>query len=234
MNFSKNIQIGEILLMDPSQEDLLPNKLKRFTQFLKTENAPNYSKFSFVNQEGSLIGHLTLIQNLLLESNNKSILLKNKFSLDQYIRNKLKNPYLIELLKEISHFDCFPNEASPEGRKITALMQGLLKNGPYLFLDSPEKYLDYNNLFLFIQALKISIKDNGLIVIISSPKQDFWKKYAQKQIIKRGTGHFWVTPIEQKNYHTSKTSDSVIEMSKNAGQLIIHSPFDSIKKNTGS
>ena len=113
-------------------------------------------------------------------------------------------------------------------------MQGLLKNGPYLFLDSPEKYLDYNNLFLFIQALKISMKDNGLIVIISSPKQDFWKKYAQKLIIKRGVGHFWVTPIENNHYHTSKTFSSVIEAPKNAGQLIIHSPFDSIKKNTGS
>ncbi len=203
--------------------------LKQFLHFIslnkirsKNQGPPS---FSFVDEQGSLIGGLTLRENIALDSIPSTVSSTRTFTLEDHLR-RLKNPHLLELYQSILLVDEKPTQVDSKTRKISALVKGLLQQADYLFLENPEKYLDDKTFKIFQKAIKYQLNERGQTLLLTTQNASLWQTVMTKSIIThkcQKTGRIQ-HEVKDKVYVPFKDKLSQLGSKKEEGVLIFNHP----------
>lgn len=169
----------EIYLFLDNQTLEAPSKLNEFIAFLKSNKATFPYKFSFVGQNPTLISDLSINQNILIDFNADSLTESKDGQFNEYLK-EIDNFYLNELYARLDIPSEMPDMANSQIRKLTSLIKSLLKDGDFIFLESPEDHLSTECLEIFVCALKKQIVSKKQNVFIYSKNVDFWQGHANR------------------------------------------------------
>ncbi len=164
-----------------SREQKSHATLKRFLTYLKVKKVPGPIRFAFIDEKGPLIPTLSLRDNISLESIPSTVSSDKEFTLEDYLERR-GNHALTRLYKNIKLVEDFPSVVDSQTLKIASLIKGLLQDGQYLFLENPERFLDKENLQLFIEALVHQLKERKQTLLLKSSTPSVWSPYITQWI----------------------------------------------------
>lgn len=168
------------------EKESAPNTgcLKQFLNFLRLQKVPGPPNFSFVDAKGSLLGNLSLRENIALDSIPSTVSATRTFTLEDHLK-RLGNPHLWELYQSIKLVDHRPPHVDDMTCKTTALVKGLLQKADFIFLESPERYLDQSLLKVFLKALQYQLKETGQTLLLTSDNPQLWQPLITKTVSSR-------------------------------------------------
>lgn len=169
-------------------------RLKHFLHFLNSQGARRPLRFAYIEAEGPLIGNLSLRENIYLDSIPNSLSETKDFQMRSFLQRS-SNHHLIEFYNRIPLLDELPGAVDAQTRKMAALFKGLLQSADFLFLESPERYLDDETLAVFTSALRFQAAGRAQTVLIDSENPQFWTPYANKAVEHLADGSYEVKPI---------------------------------------
>lgn len=169
-------------------------KLKHFLHFLNSQGARRPLRFAYIESEGPLISNLSLRENIYLDSIPNSLSETKDFQMRSFLQRS-SNHHLIEFYNRIPLLDEMPGAVDSQTRKMAALFKGLLQSADYLFLESPERYLDDASLEIFTNALRFQVAGRGQTVLIESDNPQLWTPYANKMVLHKSGAHYDVQPV---------------------------------------
>lgn len=193
MGTDNKIQRSDILFFD-SKHYTGMTELKVFLHFLNAMNVQRPFRFSFVESQALMLPHLTLRQNILLDSMPSSFHDKSGNQLENLIAQK-SNPFILEIYKTLDFLDAKPAEVDQEHLKLTGLLKGLINESEYLLLSQPEKFLGEEKLKMVIKAINLECHAQKRIAFISSHTGNTWLPHITKQVIKNDKSEFIVRPM---------------------------------------
>jgi len=158
--------------------------LRKFLSFLKMNKVTAPIRFSYIDREGSLLPGLSLKENISLDSIPSTVSASKEFTLEDHLE-RLGNKALITLYQKIDLVEDLPYQVDAKTRKIAALVKGLLQKSDYLFMDSPERYLDDATLEIFTNALQNSLENNGQTLFLVSDNLQTWTPYVTKTVTEK-------------------------------------------------
>lgn len=178
----------------PLEEKNIPFcQLKLLTNFIKFNYKNSVFKFSYIDSEGSLLGDLTLKENIKLSSDHTDIDDFTCLEMEQILEN-FENYYLTQLYKKIETAGD-SSVVKKESIKIASLVKSFFRSGPYYLYHSPEKYLSIDNLNLFKKALEIQLLTTECTILIASDKKEYWQNFATHMVKRSHNKKFQVLPI---------------------------------------
>lgn len=198
--------------------------LKTFLYFLKGQKSPSPIRFSFIDSEGSLLPNLSLKENISLDSVSANVSSVKNFTLEDYLERNT-NKDLVKLYNSIQLPNDLPPRVDSRTRKTAALVKGLLQKSDFLFLDSPEKYLDQETLTTFISALLKGLHENGQTLLLHSEQPKLWLPYITKTVCERTcerTGKILLT-VNNRVALVSDQSHSFSEIEEE-GEMVFNMP----------
>lgn len=216
-------EFQEIYLFTSGPREYTSTMLSEFINFLKFHKARLPYKFSFVGKEPLLMNELTLNQNIMIDFSADSLTENKEVQFEEFLAQK-ENAHLRELYLQIDAVAKLPLFVDAQINKITSLLCALLKEGEFIFLESPEENLDPKSLAIFIKALKTQINIKQQNVFIFSKNIEFWKQHSQKLVFRSQDFKFITSEIEAIHKLdivspldiTSKIIDSEFTTLKNA------------------
>lgn len=155
--------------------------LKRFLTYLKVNKVPGPIRFAFIDEKGPLIPTLSLRDNISLESIPSTVSSDKEFTLEDYL-DRRGNRALTKLYNNIKLVEDLPSDVDSQTLKIASLIKGLLQDGQYLFLENPERFLDKENLQLFIDALLFQLQEREQTLLLKSSTPSVWDPYITQWI----------------------------------------------------
>ncbi len=185
----------EIYLFTTGPKEYNSTMLSEFINFLKFHKARMPYKFSFVGKDPLLMNELTLNQNIMIDFSADSLTENKEMQFEEFLAHK-ENVHLKELYLQIDTVAKLPLYVDTQINKITSLLCALLKEGEFIFLESPEENLDPKSLAIFIKALKTQIDIKQQNVFIFSKNIEFWKQHSQKLVFRSQDFKFTTTEIE--------------------------------------
>lgn len=188
--FDKN----DILLFQFESSNRKSCRLKHFLHFLNSQGARRPLRFAYIEAEGPLISNLSLRENIYLDSIPNSLSETKDFQMRSFLQRS-SNHHLIEFFNRIPLLDELPGAVDAQTRKMAALFKGLLQSADYLFLESPERYLDDEILAVFTNALRFQAAGRSQTVLIDSENPQFWTPFASKLVCHQSGGTYDVQPI---------------------------------------
>ena len=208
----------DILLFQYTDKKVPRSHLRNFIQFLACAGVGGPGPFSFSHgdSEGTLLSNLTLRENIYLD------LYWNKFEdksfcLKQFFADH-DNRHLKEFFDKIPLLDEYPQNVDDQTRKMTSLLKTLLRPSGYLFLESPEKYLQGGNLDIFFKAVDCERWKSGLTVLIFSEQGESLREYVNKDVFCAENRRFVVKSrtlvvpgVEQASRRVLRDSEGVLE-----------------------
>lgn len=177
INFEENF---EIYLFN-QEEGNYSSMLNEFMAFLKFNKAPIPYKFSYVEKVPHLISEMTINQNILIDFNADSLTESKDAQFHEYLQNS-KNHELLSLYNKIDIPTELPLYANAQMKKVASLIKALLKEGEYIFLESPEEYLSSEVLDIFVSVLKSQIGEKKQNIFIYSKNTAFWYSHCNKLV----------------------------------------------------
>lgn len=172
-------------------------RLKHFLHFLNAQGTKRPIRFAYIEAEGPLIANLSLRENIYLDSIPNSLSETKDFQMRSFLQRS-SNQHLIDFYNRIPLLDELPNNVDAQTRKMAALFKGLLQSADFLFLESPERYLDNETLDVFINALRFQAAGRGQTVLIDSESPQFWLPYASKTVSHHQAGSYLVKPVSSE------------------------------------
>ncbi len=169
-------------------------RLKHFLHFLNSQGTRRPIRFAYIEAEGPLIGNLSLRENIYLDSIPNSLSETKDFQMRSFLQRS-SNQHLIDFYNRIPLLDELPGKVDAQTRKMAALFKGLLQSADFLFLESPERYLDNESLEVFTNALRFQTAGREQTVLIDSENPQFWLPHANKTVLHQTTGVYSVTPV---------------------------------------
>lgn len=171
----------EIYLFDTKENATYSSMLNEFMAFLKFNKASVPYKFSYVDKGPNLISEMTINQNILIDFNADSLTESKDAQFHEFLKDS-KNYYLSELYNKLEIPTELPKFANAQMKKIASLIKALLKEGEFIFLESPEEDLSPEALTLFVGALKSQINTKKQNIFIYSENTDFWYSQCHKKV----------------------------------------------------
>jgi hypothetical protein len=201
----------EIIFFD-SSEQRSHATLKRFLTYLKVKKVPGPIRFAFIDEKGPLIPNLSLRDNISLDSIPSTVSSDKEFTLEDYL-DRRGNDALTKLYNNIKLVEDFPGQVDSQTLKIAALIKGLLQDGQYLFLENPERFLDQENLKLFINALLHQLSEKRQTLLIKSTSPSIWSPYIT-QWVKESTCPTTgkINQLQSPVHAKPKVTDNVISI----------------------
>lgn len=191
--------------------------LKRFLTYLKVNKVPGPIRFAFIDEKGPLIPTLSLRDNISLESIPSTVSSDKEFTLEDYLKRR-GNTSLTKLYNNIKLLEDFPCTVDSQTLKIASLIKGLLQDGRYLFLENPERFLDKENLQLFINALVHQLKEREQTLLLKSSTPSVWAPYITQRIKESTcptTGKIRLLPLPLKEAAISvQNSNNILALPK--------------------
>lgn len=178
----------------PTLKKVGQGQLKNFIHFLNFFGIKKPIRFAYIEEEGSLLNNLSLRENIYLDSIPSSVSAAKGFSLEEEL-SKTGNEALLELFSKITLLDELPQNVDEQSRKLTSLIKGLLKESDFLFLESPEKNLHFENLNLFKKALEFQTSTQGQTILIASPDELTWESFINKKVSRGPSKEFIISSI---------------------------------------
>lgn len=169
-------------------------QLKLLSNFIKYKFKKSVFKFSYVDSEGSMLGNLSLHENIELYSDNTDFDSFSRFEIEQIV-NSLGNTHLNNFFQQLKGYDLDKNTADLETKKLIALFKSFFRSGPYFLYHSPEKYLKDQNLDLFLKALEFQSLTNEHNILVASHNQQLWHKHSTHIVKRDHSKKFQVLPI---------------------------------------
>jgi hypothetical protein len=166
------------------QIDRLENsscQLKDFLCFLNFFQVAKPIRFSYVPCAPLLHAHLTLKENILLESIPYSLTTSKEFQLQNSL-DQTGNEYLWQLFKQIPSLDVYPKDVVPQTHKAIAIIKALLGPNDYLLLEHPQEGFEGTYMEMLIEALKYQAQHLKKIIMLYGP-QTLWAPHCNKKII---------------------------------------------------
>lgn len=174
------IQKRDILLFKYPDKKAPTSHLKNFIHFLVQQGISRPICFSHVEADGSLLGNLSLKENIHLDLTQETSRERN-FCLEKFL-DETKNKYLIDFFKKIILLEELPSRVDEQTCKMTVLFKSLIRPSDYLFLESPEKHLSSKNWNLFLKAMEYQRWHFGFTVLVYSSQHKEWEKLANKEV----------------------------------------------------
>lgn len=185
----------EIYLFTSEAREYSATMLSEFINFLKFNKSSMPYKFSFVGKDPLLMNELTLNQNIMIDFTADSLTENKEVQFEEFLGQK-ENNHLRELYLQIDTVAKLPLYVDAQINKIASLLSALLKEGEFIFLESPEENLDVKSLSIFIKALKTQIDIKQQNVFIFSKNIELWKHHSQKLVCRSQDFKFITTKIE--------------------------------------
>lgn len=169
-------------------------RLKHFLHFLNVQGTRRPIRFAYIEAEGPLISNLSLRENIYLDSIPNSLSETKDFQMRSFLQRS-SNHHLIDFYNRIPLLDELPGAVDAQTRKMAALFKGLLQSADYLFLESPERYLDDETLAVFTNALRFQTASRSQTVLLDSQNPQFWTPLANKVVLQNINGGYETEPI---------------------------------------
>lgn len=169
-------------------------RLKHFLHFLNSQGTRRPIRFAYIEAEGPLITNLSLRENIYLDSIPNSLSETKDFQMRSFLQRS-SNHHLIDFYNRIPLLDELPGDVDSQTRKMAALFKGLLQSADYLFLESPERYLDDESLKVFTNALRFQAASRSQTVLLDSTNPQLWSPYANKVVLQNSNGAYDVEPV---------------------------------------
>jgi ABC-type lipoprotein export system ATPase subunit len=170
-----------VLFVPEEQQHQGQSHLKTFINALNFYKMKKPFKFSYISESGQLIPDLSLRENILLDCVDHSLQSNIKIKWNDVLTNH-SNKEMINLMNHINDLDSNPNFAHQRCLKLAAIVKALLNKTDYIFLESPEKYLNALQLDNLVQALKFHSLNNESIIIIYSQRPSLWQNFTNKNL----------------------------------------------------
>ncbi len=170
----------QIILFRVEKCNWSTSKLKHFLHLLKVQKV-RAPAFHYVSIGPKKVADYTLDQWLLWRTfpNQWN---KNPMQTWDRRRRELNNPHLNEMIKTLPPMKSPCREMSLAQLKLAALIRGLIAPCDFLFLDSPELYLDGQQKALFLKALEVHLsRDNAPHLIAAPTELQEWKIFSNIQ-----------------------------------------------------
>ncbi len=169
-------------------------RLKHFLHFLNSQGTRRPIRFAYIEAEGPLISNLSLRENIYLDSIPNSLSETKDFQMRSFLQRS-SNHHLIDFYNRIPLLDELPRDVDTQTKKMAALFKGLLQKADYLFLESPERYLDDQSLKVFTNALRFQAASRNQTVLLDSENPKLWTPYANKVVLQSTNGIYDVEPV---------------------------------------
>jgi ABC-type multidrug transport system ATPase subunit len=148
--------------------------LSEFIAFIKSQKITSPFIFSYVGDETNLLPALTLSENILMNFSPQSLTTDKENQFEEFLNHK-KNYYIKKLFDKLVERDVLASFATPEMRKLAALIKALSADSEYIFLENPELDLSENIRILFTKALDTYLEQNQINAFIYSSTPELWK-----------------------------------------------------------
>jgi ABC-type lipoprotein export system ATPase subunit len=175
-------------------------KLKDFIYFLKGQNIRGPYKFSYVDQNASLIDTLTLKDNILLEAIPVSLKNSKEYQLHKFLEES-GNHHLLGLYRYIQDLNLYPHQAGDQDRKLCALIKAMIRKADYLYLENPEAYLYKEVLIKLKEAIRGQVEIHQQVAVIHSQHFSLWSDEVNKIVSRQSDLRFCITEIESIASH---------------------------------
>lgn len=169
------------------------NPLKEFIYFLKSKGTHENIDFSYSNSQDSLHCHLTVRENLILDSIPTSLIKNSEIDLNQFI-SSLKNEPLKQLFHIIGDLNQPINSLSHKQIKIASLIKVILSDSKYIFLNNPEECLGVAELEAIKKALIFEVENNQRTLLFKSKRKLLWPEIVTNIITKSPQNKFIDSP----------------------------------------
>ena len=189
----KIVNKPQIYFFPLEEKDTSFCQLKLLTNFIRYNYKSSVFKFSYIDSEGSLLGDLSLKENIKLSSDHTDIDDFTSLEMEQILEN-FENYYLTQLFNQIETAGD-SSVVKKESIKIASLVKSFFRSGPYYIYHSPEKYLSEENLNLFKKALEIQLLTSEYTILIASDKKENWQNFATHMVKRNHNKKFQVLPI---------------------------------------
>jgi hypothetical protein len=157
--------LQKTLYLMTSSSHLGDLQLKDFFKIVENIKGKKPDRFSFNGPEPKLHKHISLSENIFFESPFGTIKEKNK---KQYSHSNFGgNVYLFELFERLRFPETMPMDSGLPAQKLASLIRSILRPDPFLFLVSPQLYLDRSTLELLGKALLAESQANKKTILIA-------------------------------------------------------------------
>ncbi len=200
----KNLGVIEDLYSGP--------RVNEFISFLKYYKVLAPFRFNAISSDSNLIHALSLKENILMDFSSDSLTSSKDYQFEEILA-KHKNPHLKELLTHMNEADLKPNEASAEAIKSAQIIKALISDSQYLFMETPEKDLSYQQFCHFLDAVKFHCQHHQVNIFISSPHPEMWARECQFYIQRNSQFGFEITSVAKTSFFedVSKNSEVTLE-----------------------
>lgn len=171
----KKLDEYSIFLFDHANKSAfeMPNPLKEFISFLKSNGTTGVIDFSFSAGLSSLHPSKTLKDNFILDSVPSSLIKNNEDNFQSLLRT-IKNETLLELVHSLKPFDKEPKFYTDHEVSIASIVKSLLSKSKLIFIDDSQIKLDTETLEIVKKCIQIEIEQNNRKVLISTNKATKW------------------------------------------------------------
>jgi ABC-type multidrug transport system ATPase subunit len=174
MNNIYRLDSRQIYLFDDSYTDhKFRNSLKEFIYYLRFNEYKGVLDFSYASHSDSIHPELSIKDNFILDSVPTSLIKEKEDNL-QYNIDKLKNPYLVELISFLTPLDRICRELNQEEIKIASIVKAMLAQTKYIFLEQPDRDLSVYQLERVKNCLKYEVVSNNRAVFLRAYNNDSW------------------------------------------------------------
>jgi len=173
-------------------------KLKDYIYFLKGQNIRGPYKFSYVDQNASLIETLSLKDNILLEAIPVSLKNSKEYQLHKFLE-ETGNQHLLGLYQHIQDLNLYPHQAGDQDRKICALIKSMIRKADYLYLENPEAYLFKDVLSILKEAIRHQVAIHQQVAVIHSQHFMLWSDEVNRIVSRQSDLRFVVTEVAVNN-----------------------------------
>lgn len=173
--------------------------MTQFMSIVKAVKLPPPYHFCYVGEHGPLLSNMSLEENIL-HSYCPSIHFEKKNiqkKIEELIAKK-QNEYLLHFFQKIDFLGLHAKYADPTTQKITALCAAILCNRPYIFLSSPEAWLNEDDRELLDKLLVREI-ELGRTIVLSTSNIDLWLKNATHLLSRQDDLSFSINEITHDN-----------------------------------
>ena len=168
--------------------------LSVFLSFLASQGKGGMPRFSFVDASASLFPHLSLKENIYLNSLSPTLGVPLDEQFNQKMR-KTENACLGHLYHSIPNIGEQASKADLRCQKIAALVKGFLQDSDYLLLNCPEEHLSSKECELLLSTLQwCTLSMNRGTILLMSPKESLWMSHATHLVYRNVDRSFAVRP----------------------------------------
>lgn len=183
MNNIHKIHSRKIYLFDYASSKHGNNTLKEFIYFIKSRGISENIDFSYSNSNDSLHCHLSVKENLILDSIPTSLIKNSELNLNQFL-NSLNNKFIKYLFELVGDLNQPVSQLNRKQIKIASIIKVILSNSKYIFLNNPDEFLEANELEYIKQSLYYEADSNKRIIMFKSQRKILWPEIVTNIITK--------------------------------------------------